>query len=405
MRTADVVRWRSRLARAAATAVALLALVPPWAALAQGEAEPTAMSISVSPTAALGERVLLQARLIDSSGAPIANAPVFFTSPTSFLNASGDVVLAHATTNKEGLAIAEYEARSAGQLTVQAAFFCGPDHPAHAQHARGEGHHGGIHHAAAKVRAQMVVADAPRQLYVEHAGVRIPGLNSAPALGPTLMGTAPTVGPLAGMSALWPTMSVWPIALALLVIWSSYAVVVLLTFQVAASAAVAATGPAVVSQRRIPVPALSFEPAVGRAVWPGVVAAITIVALAFAVMAGLRGLSHTQVDLAIHWPYLAFVALGGGTLVSLLARASAPSLGQHAAAALAGLGMVVALGALLSCCLWAVVYQLPLVSSLVLALIFNEIPVTLAGIALNVLGLLALAHLLSRPAQRVGARP
>ncbi|MBI2322876.1 MAG: Ig-like domain-containing protein [Chloroflexi bacterium] len=403
-KAADAGHGRSRLARAAVTALALLALVPPWAALAQAEAEPTAMSISVPATAELGERVVLQARLIDSSGAPIANAPVFFSSPMSFLNASGEVVLAHATTNKEGLAVAEYEVRSAGQLTIQAAFFCGPDHPAHAQHARGEGHHGGIHHAVAKVRAQMVVAAAPRQLYVERAGVRIPGLNSAPALGPTMVGTAPTVGPLAGMSALWPTMSVWPIVLALLVIWSSYAFVVLLTFRVASSAAVAAAGPVAVSQRRLPVPALAFEPAVGRTVWPGVVAACTIVALAFAVMAGLRGLSHTQADLAIHWPYLAFVALGGGALVSLVSRASALNLGQLAAAALGGLGVIVALGALLSCCLWAVAHQLPLVSSLVLALIFNEIPVTLAGIALNVLSLLALAHV-ARPAQRAGARP
>ncbi len=200
-----------------AVCLALLALAMPGAALAQVALEPTAMSIGAPSGARLGEKVTLQARLVDSSGAPMPEAKVVFVRPSAeFLSATDDVVIADAVTDKQGLAVATYEVRSSGQLPISAEF------------------QGDERHAASKADAQMSVGGAAQPLYVQQAGVRIPILNSAPPMGPT-MGSEeqPLFGLLSVISGLWPRLSFWPIAAVLLVVWSLYASVVRLLFRIA----------------------------------------------------------------------------------------------------------------------------------------------------------------------------
>ncbi len=176
----------------------------PIAAQAQTALAPTAIGIGVPPQAQLGQLIPLQARLVGVGGVPIPKATIYFTSPTTFLNVSSDAVLAEAVTDAQGLATASWRATRTGGLTIQAEF------------------RGDDRYAPAKATAPLVVG-GERQLYVQQVGVRIPGLNTAPISG------------LPILARLWPGLSAWPIAAALLVVWSLYATVVALLWRIAAA--------------------------------------------------------------------------------------------------------------------------------------------------------------------------
>lgn len=187
-----------KLLPVSALAALLVALASPGSALAQVGPEPTAISLGAPTTATLGEMVTLQARLIDSAGSPIARAKVSFVSPQRFLNVDDEVVVAEGVTDEQGLAVADWQVRTSGDLTVEAVF------------------RGNERYAPSKAAAQMrVVGD--RQLYVEDRGVQVPGLN---------------VAPVAAAEPLWPRLNAWPIVLALLVVWSLYLRVAVLLLQV-----------------------------------------------------------------------------------------------------------------------------------------------------------------------------
>jgi len=175
--------------------VTAFALSAPLAAASQ----PTAISIGAPATADLGQHVVLQARLINSAGQPIVKAQVVFISPATFLGTSGDVVIASATTDKTGLATADWQVRRNGTLSIRAEF------------------RGDDQYATSQAAAQMAVSGS-QQLYVQQAGVRIPGLNAAP---------------VPALSGLWPRLSGWPIAAVLLIVWSLYGVTVFLLFRIA----------------------------------------------------------------------------------------------------------------------------------------------------------------------------
>ncbi len=200
--------------RAGMGALVSLMLAVPGAVFAQGADDPTALAVGAPPTAELGQRVTLQARLVDSSGAPVSQTTIFFVRPSSFLKASADVVVARVTTDQEGLATAEYTVRNAEEITIRAEF------------------RGSARYAPSRATASISVAGA-EQLYTEHAGVQIPGLNAPPAAGATTFVMVPPDG-LSRLGSLWPGMSGWPIGAALLVVWSCYVYVVVLIFRVAA---------------------------------------------------------------------------------------------------------------------------------------------------------------------------
>ena len=187
--------------KAVLRAAALLLGLSPFAALpcAAQTQPPSAMSIAVPPTATLGQTILLQARLVDSRAQPIAKAPVDFTVQQTFLNVSGDVVVAKGITDDTGLAKAEWQVRTSGDLAVKAVY-------------RGDASHG-----TATVSGPLAVGGS-QQLYSSTAGVRVPLLNWPP---------------LAALSRLWPQASCWPILLALAIVWSLYGRVAALLLHVA----------------------------------------------------------------------------------------------------------------------------------------------------------------------------
>jgi len=193
--------------RGAQTLLLALALSATFAAPAAA-ADPVALTISAPGSAALGDRVAVQARLTNARGDPIEAATILFVTSLAFLNGAGDVVMADARTGKDGIAKVEYEVRSAGPLAVRAVF------------------RGDPHYLAAEASAEMAVSDGTAR-FAHEVGVRIPGLNAPPGFGIML---SETRGPLA---ALWPAMSGWPIAAALLILWSTYAFVVWLMFALA----------------------------------------------------------------------------------------------------------------------------------------------------------------------------
>lgn len=202
-------------------AVALVLLALPAASVASADTPPPAsIAFYVAKTARFGQTVQLSARLVDAARTPIGGARVAFLVPsTFFLGTTGDVVIAEIPTNKEGVAEVEYEVRQSGWLELRAEF------------------RGNDRYAAARNTARILVDEAPHQLYVEHAGVQVPGLN-VPLDARQAHGEAEVVEaepPPSGLAALWPTVSVWPIALVLLTVWSLYGVAVSQMFRIASA--------------------------------------------------------------------------------------------------------------------------------------------------------------------------
>ena len=121
---------------------------------------PTAIAVAVPASATLGEVVTVQARLVSSAG-PLPDAQVSFAIPTSFLNAESDVIVARGTTDKEGLAVASFEARRTGAVEVKATF------------------EGSIDYASATASGPLSITGT-QQLYLPDVGIRLRGLNSTP---------------------------------------------------------------------------------------------------------------------------------------------------------------------------------------------------------------------------------
>lgn len=66
--------------------------------------------------------ILLTATVTDALGQPIAEAPVHFALKTTLLDVSGEVTLAEATTDADGVATAEYEPTFGGAMEAVARF-------------------------------------------------------------------------------------------------------------------------------------------------------------------------------------------------------------------------------------------------------------------------------------------
>ena len=203
------------------------------AAQAQNPQEPTQMSIGAPAQASLGERVTVQAVLVDRRGNRISKATVYFTTPASFLNQDGDVVLAQAVTNKDGQAVVQFENDFSGTLTLRAVF------------------RGDDRYAPSSVTTQ-IRAVGDEQVYVEHVGVDIPGLNVPPVIAPMAAVQSPARGVSLFVEGLWPSMTGWPIAAALIIVWSLYFFAVTLVFRVAAPEGESKESTFVADRRRSP---------------------------------------------------------------------------------------------------------------------------------------------------------
>lgn len=203
----------------------MLPVVPLAAALLLGLGAPAlathgeraAVSVAVPREAELGQTVEVQARVTDAAGIPIPRALVLFVARVAFLSAESDAVLADARTDESGIATAQFEARTEGTLLIRAVF------------------EGDQRYDEAIAESELAVV-GHTQLFAEHAGVRLPGLNAGPAALPMFRDGTPVVGLIQGTSRLWPLVSGWPIALALMIVWSLYVSVVLLLFRITAAA-------------------------------------------------------------------------------------------------------------------------------------------------------------------------
>lgn len=201
------------MVRSLLLSICFILVTLPTVAYASGD--PTAMSVAAPPSTELGQRVTLQALLVAADGQPIAGAPVVFSMPFVFMGVGDEALIARAVTNAEGVAIAFWNATRAGKLTIRAAF------------------PGDNRYAPSRASVVMeVVGDT--QLYAEHAGVHLPGINTPPPTAPSLF---TTVQPgLRLLGSLWPALSGWPIALVLLIVWALYAVAVAMTFRISSAA-------------------------------------------------------------------------------------------------------------------------------------------------------------------------
>ncbi len=207
--------WRLNFVLVTVTLV-LVVLVAPGSVLAAGTPKPTTIKVTVPAQLDLGQRVSIQAVLLDNTGRPVPKALVYFTSPGAFLNVSGSMVVAQALTNKSGQAVAEFESSVSGSITLQAEF------------------RGNDRYAASSAAAQISV-QGDQQLYVDHVGVQIPGLNVSPVSTDMLSEQSPIYSVIPLIVGLWPALTGWPIAVVLIVVWALYLVVVRLIFRVTAA--------------------------------------------------------------------------------------------------------------------------------------------------------------------------
>ncbi len=170
-------------------------------ALAAGTRQAT-LTITAPGSATLGEQVTVTAKLTSAAG-PIVKAPVQFVIPTTFLNGSGDMVVAQGVTDGQGQATGTFEARSTGALQLKAVF-------------AGDN----TYAAATAATSAPVAVSGNEQLYVPDIGIRLRGLNTTPT------------GQATGL-AHW-FLSGWPIGAVLTLIWSLYAAAVFFMSRVVA---------------------------------------------------------------------------------------------------------------------------------------------------------------------------
>lgn len=169
--------------------------------LAVGQ-EPSALAVAAPATATLGQTVTVQARLVGANG-PIGKATIQFVVPANFLKTAGDMVVGVGTTDGDGLATADFEARTTGALQVKAVF-------------------AGDNTYAASTASAPVSVSGSQQLYAPDIGIRLRGLNTTP-IGQT------------GTASHW-LLTGWPIGALLVLIWSTYAAAVFFMSRISADA-------------------------------------------------------------------------------------------------------------------------------------------------------------------------
>jgi hypothetical protein len=183
-------KTRSLRIAACLVAVAAAVLASVGGAAAAGTQQAT-LAVTAPASATLGDQVTVTAKLTSAAG-PIVKASVQFVIPTTFLNGSGDMVVAQAVTDGQGQATGTFEARSTGALQLKAVF-------------AGDNTYAAVTAAASAATA----VTGNEQLYVPDIGIRLRGLNTTPT------------GQATGL-AHW-FLSGWPIGAVLTLIWSLYA--------------------------------------------------------------------------------------------------------------------------------------------------------------------------------------
>ncbi|HEY5476832.1 MAG TPA: Ig-like domain-containing protein [Tepidiformaceae bacterium] len=185
-------RLRLRIG-ACLVAAAVAALASVGGVSAAGTQQAT-LVVTAPATANLGDQVTVTAKLTSAAGS-LVKETVQFAIPTTFLNGSGDMVVAQAVTDGQGQASATFEARSTGALQLKGVF-------------AGDNTYAPVTAAASST----MTVTGNQQLYVPDIGIALRGLNTTPT------------GQATGF-AHW-FLSGWPIGAVLTLIWSMYATAV-----------------------------------------------------------------------------------------------------------------------------------------------------------------------------------
>ncbi len=205
--------------RLAAMAALLAALVfAAGSASAQSAQQGTQIMMGGPAQSQAGASITMQAVLADSQGHPISKAVIYFTSQSTFLSDTSDVVLAQAVTNAKGQAVATLVDDFSGTATLSAEF------------------RGDTQYAPCNTSIQ-VGETGGGQVYVEHIGVDIPGFNVPPGGTPRASLSVSQNSLTSFLASLWPAMNGWPVAAVLLLVWSMYLLAVTFVFRVAAGGA------------------------------------------------------------------------------------------------------------------------------------------------------------------------
>ena len=126
--------------------------------LAETPAPSTVLQVTAVTEASVGEEVPLTASLFTADGKPMANATVRFYVRSSFAGVEGDMEIGQATTDSSGFATIPYRPGREGEVTIRAEL-------------AGDGQ------ATAVETSTSLTISGSRQVYVESAGIQVPGLG------------------------------------------------------------------------------------------------------------------------------------------------------------------------------------------------------------------------------------
>ena len=126
--------------------------------VAQGAGPEPGITIQAPAQGTLGQAVPVESTLLAPDGSPVVGAAIQFFSPASFMSTSGEVFLGQAVTNSAGLAVFQYDPRTAENVEIVARFA------------------GNTEYGPAESSATLSVQGST-QLYQEEAGIQVPGLN------------------------------------------------------------------------------------------------------------------------------------------------------------------------------------------------------------------------------------
>jgi len=140
-------------------------------------------------------------------------------------------------------------------------------------------------------------------------------------------------------------------------------------------------------------------PLVGpRSVAIGVAGAAGLLGVYLAIISLAQGAEHALAQLAADAPFVGLFAAGFGTQIALFAELRAVDRHHRAAAAVTAAGTGTSAAAMLACCAHHLVDLLPLVGLSAAAVFLNayRTPLFLAGIGMNVIGIVVIARQLQR---------
>ena len=118
----------------------------------------TTLALDLPTASAAGQAITVSARLTREAGAAVGGAEVVFLRDAQFMNAASELLLGKASTDNQGMATLTFVPRSEGELLIFADF-------------AGDALYG------ASGDSKSLMIEAGPQLYVEEAGIKVPGVN------------------------------------------------------------------------------------------------------------------------------------------------------------------------------------------------------------------------------------